>query len=107
MTRLLKHPILMLLIGILVVILSGCSDYKAKVAFYTFFFYLIFIPTSMPAVILAATARGNGSKAAKVTGIVFASIGSFFALIYTFNCIEDFSNGMITVFELCHPVMKI
>lgn len=96
MTRLLKHPILMLLIGILVVILSGCSGYKAKVAFYTFFFYLIFIPTCMPAIILAASARGNGSKGAKVTGIVFASIGSFFGLIYTLNCIEDFSNGMMS-----------
>jgi len=44
----------------------------------------------MPAIICSATARGNGSKAAMVTGIIFTSIGGFFAIIYTLNCLDDF-----------------
>ncbi len=90
MTRIFKHPISIILIGLMLVFLSSCSGHKAKVAFYTFFFYLIFVVSCMPAIICSATARGNGSKAAMVTGIIFTSIGGFFAIIYTLNCLNDF-----------------
>ena len=90
MTRLFKHPISIILIGLMLVFLSSCTGHKAKVAFYTFFFYLIFVVSCMPGIIFSATARGNGSKAAMVTGIIFTSIGGFFAIIYTFNCLDDF-----------------
>jgi len=90
MTRLFKHPISIILIGLILVFLSSCTGHKAKVAFYTFFFYLIFVASCVPAIIFSATARGNGSKAAMVTGIIFTSIGGFFAIIYSFGCIDDF-----------------
>jgi len=52
-------------------------------------FYVIFIILCLPAIILSGVARGNGSKSAKTTGIVFASIGGFFSLIYTYNLIDE------------------
>ena len=75
---------------ILMILVTGCSGHEAKVAFYTFFFFLIMIPLCLPALILSLVSRGSRSRAPKVISIVFTSLGGFFAIIYTANLVEDF-----------------
>ena len=78
------------LLIILMILVTGCSGHEAKVAFYTFFFFLIMIPFCLPAFILGLVSRGSSSRAAKVISIVFTSLGGFFTIIYTASLIDDF-----------------
>ena len=75
---------------LLVILLTSCSGHEAKVTFYTFFFFVIFIILCLPGLILSLVSRETQSRGAKVTSIVFTSVGGFFALIYTANLSEDF-----------------
>lgn len=89
MNRFLQRHQIILPLTLLMFLATSCSKHNAKVAFYTFCFYLIFIVLCLPGVILSGVARGNGSKSARTTGIVFTSIGGFFGMIYTYNVFED------------------
>jgi hypothetical protein len=89
MNKILQRYKVVLPLILLAFLVTSCSGHEQKVAFYTFMFFVIFIILCLPAIILSAVARGNGSKSAKTTGIVFAAVGGFFALIYTYNLVDE------------------
>ncbi len=71
------------------ILLSSCSKHEQMMFAYTMGFIGIFVILCLPAIILSGVARGNGSRSARTTGIVFASVGGFFAMMYTFNMLTE------------------
>ncbi|MBL4704763.1 MAG: hypothetical protein JKY54_09590, partial [Flavobacteriales bacterium] len=89
MNNLLQRYKIVLPMALIALLATSCNSHGSKVFFFSFLFYVIFIILCLPAIILSGVARGNGSKSAKTTGLVFTCIGGFFAFIYTFNLIDD------------------
>lgn len=71
--------------------LTSCSRHDELIAFYTFFFIVIFIFFCVPGVVLSAVSRSAKTNTAKTVGIIFTSIGAFFALIYTMSLFNNLS----------------